>query len=209
MDFFHNVVLMPIITMITLFVLGLLFIVWCRFAKAKNPVPSRTPTTRRSRSPGPSPGADPGLHRGLLVPAALPAAGDPDAGPDHQCDRPSVVLELRVSGQRQLHLRCATSSARRSCSRASSTCSTPTTKSCCRSSTDIRIQVTGSDVIHAWTVPAFGVKHDAVPGRSTRPGSTSSARHLLRPVLGAVRRRARLHADQGARGRPRKSTRPG
>ncbi|MCX7561167.1 cytochrome c oxidase subunit II [Sulfitobacter sp. F26204] len=27
------------------------------------------------------------------------------------------------------------------------------------------VQVTGSDVIHAWTVPAFGVKQDAVPGR--------------------------------------------
>lgn len=27
------------------------------------------------------------------------------------------------------------------------------------------MQVTGADVIHAWTVPAFGVKQDAVPGR--------------------------------------------
>ena len=29
----------------------------------------------------------------------------------------------------------------------------------------IVIQVTGSDVIHAWTIPAFGVKQDGVPGR--------------------------------------------
>jgi cytochrome c oxidase subunit 2 len=27
------------------------------------------------------------------------------------------------------------------------------------------VQVTGADVIHAWTVPAFGVKQDGVPGR--------------------------------------------
>ena len=27
------------------------------------------------------------------------------------------------------------------------------------------VQLTGADVIHAWTVPAFGVKQDAVPGR--------------------------------------------
>ncbi len=27
------------------------------------------------------------------------------------------------------------------------------------------VHVTGSDVIHAWTVPAFGVKQDGVPGR--------------------------------------------
>lgn len=29
----------------------------------------------------------------------------------------------------------------------------------------IVVQVTGADVIHAWTIPAFGVKQDAVPGR--------------------------------------------
>ncbi|PZR01049.1 MAG: cytochrome c oxidase subunit II [Cereibacter sphaeroides] len=27
------------------------------------------------------------------------------------------------------------------------------------------VQTTGSDVIHSWTIPAFGVKQDAVPGR--------------------------------------------
>ncbi|MFQ5624668.1 MAG: cytochrome c oxidase subunit II [Paracoccaceae bacterium] len=31
--------------------------------------------------------------------------------------------------------------------------------------TVVRVQVTGSDVIHSWAVPAFGVKLDAVPGR--------------------------------------------
>ncbi len=29
----------------------------------------------------------------------------------------------------------------------------------------VRLQVTASDVIHAWTIPAFGVKIDAIPGR--------------------------------------------
>ena len=29
----------------------------------------------------------------------------------------------------------------------------------------IVMNVTGADVIHAWTIPAFGVKQDAVPGR--------------------------------------------
>ena len=27
------------------------------------------------------------------------------------------------------------------------------------------MDVTGADVIHSWTIPAFGVKQDAVPGR--------------------------------------------
>lgn len=31
--------------------------------------------------------------------------------------------------------------------------------------TPIRVQTTAADVIHAWAVPAFGVKRDAVPGR--------------------------------------------
>lgn len=29
----------------------------------------------------------------------------------------------------------------------------------------VKVQVTGSDVIHAWAVPSFGVMHSAVPGR--------------------------------------------
>lgn len=31
--------------------------------------------------------------------------------------------------------------------------------------TTVKVLVTGADVIHAWAVPAFGVKRDAVPGR--------------------------------------------
>ena len=31
--------------------------------------------------------------------------------------------------------------------------------------TTVRVLITGSDVIHSWSVPAFGVKMDAVPGR--------------------------------------------
>ncbi len=30
---------------------------------------------------------------------------------------------------------------------------------------DVVVQVTAADVLHAWTVPAFGVKQDGVPGR--------------------------------------------
>lgn len=31
--------------------------------------------------------------------------------------------------------------------------------------TTVRLIVTGADVIHAWTIPSFGVKIDAIPGR--------------------------------------------
>jgi len=30
---------------------------------------------------------------------------------------------------------------------------------------NIRIQISSEDVIHSWTIPSFGVKHDATPGR--------------------------------------------
>jgi cytochrome c oxidase subunit 2 len=29
----------------------------------------------------------------------------------------------------------------------------------------VKLQITSADVLHAWTIPAFGVKMDAVPGR--------------------------------------------
>jgi cytochrome c oxidase subunit 2 len=31
--------------------------------------------------------------------------------------------------------------------------------------TDIRLQITATDVLHSWAMPSFGVKMDAVPGR--------------------------------------------
>ncbi|HEX2580787.1 MAG TPA: cytochrome c oxidase subunit II [Dongiaceae bacterium] len=31
--------------------------------------------------------------------------------------------------------------------------------------TSIKVQITAADVIHSWSMPAFGVKHDAVPGK--------------------------------------------
>jgi cytochrome c oxidase subunit 2 len=39
---------------------------------------------------------------------------------------------------------------------------------------EIRILVTAADVIHSWTIPALGVKVDAVPGRLNQLGFTIS-----------------------------------
>jgi cytochrome c oxidase subunit 2 len=60
----------------------------------------------------------------------------------------------------------------------------------------VRIITTGADVIHAWTIPAFGVKIDAVPGKlnqtwfnATREGTfygecseLCGARHAFMPI---------------------------
>ena len=65
----------------------------------------------------------------------------------------------------------------------------------------VRVQVIGADVIHAFAVPSFGIKIDAVPGRLNETWFKADARRrLLRPVLGAVRQGSRLHADRGAGG---------
>ena len=38
--------------------------------------------------------------------------------------------------------------------------------------TEIRLLVTAADVIHSWTVPALGIKVDAIPGRLNQVGFT-------------------------------------
>ena len=64
----------------------------------------------------------------------------------------------------------------------------------------VHVLVTSSDVIHNWTIPSFGSKVDAVPGRVTATWfKADEGRRLLRPVLGAVRQGPRLHADRRAR----------
>ena len=65
----------------------------------------------------------------------------------------------------------------------------------------IRIITTANDVIHAWAVPALGVKQDAIPG-FTRDAwfRAEQDRNVLRPVLRAVRQGSRVHADRSAGG---------
>ena len=59
----------------------------------------------------------------------------------------------------------------------------------------VRIITTANDVIHAWGMPAFGVKQDAIPGFVRDTWFKREDRRLLRPVLRAVRQGTRVHAD--------------
>ena len=146
-------------------------------------------------------GRHPGRHRDPVVPAAvLRSSTLPKAGPHHQGDRQPVVLELRLSRQRQLRVRL------RSCVEdkdrkpdqprllaVDNEMVVPVNKV-------VRVQVTGADVIHAFAVPSFGIKIDAVPGRLNETWfKATKRRRLLRPVLGTVRQGPRLHADRGPR----------
>jgi cytochrome c oxidase subunit 2 len=71
----------------------------------------------------------------------------------------------------------------------------------------VRVLTTGADVIHSWTVPAFGVKIDAVPGRinetwfkANREGifygqcsELCGARHAFMPIAVEVVSEARFN----------------
>lgn len=45
--------------------------------------------------------------------------------------------------------------------------------------TSIRLMITSSDVIHSWTVPSFGIKMDAVPGRLNQVGLTMERKSVF------------------------------
>lgn len=166
MHFLHDIVLMPIITVITLFVLGLLFIVWFRFRESKNPVPSKnTHNTLLEVAWTILPAlilvfiavfSFPLLYRQLEIPKpglTIRAIGHQwywsyeypdngnftfDANVVEKADvKPGQIYLLDTDNEVVLPI-----------------------------GTDIRVQITGADVIHSWTVPAFGVKHDGVPGRT-------------------------------------------
>ena len=65
------------------------------------------------------------------------------------------------------------------------------------------VHVTGTDVIHAWTIPAFGVKQGCSAwktGRSMVQGR--KGRDIFRPMLRALRQGPFVHADYRQGGQP-------
>jgi cytochrome c oxidase subunit 2 len=163
---FHNLILLPIITVITLFVMGLL--AWCivRFNKKANPTPARWSHNT------------PLEVVWTLVPVlilvfiavfsfkllfAYHDMGKPDLTvkatgyqwywgyeyPDQKISEfVSNVLPEDKAKAKGVPYRLA----------ATEPLVVPVNKT-------VRVLTTGADVIHAWAVPAFGVIMDAVPGR--------------------------------------------
>ena len=79
----------------------------------------------------------------------------------------------------------------------------------------VRVQVTAADVLHAWAIPAFGVKIDAIPGRlnetwfkSTKEGTfygqcseLCGIRHGFMPIKVEVVSKAKFDAWAAAQRR--------
>ncbi|WP_374375399.1 cytochrome c oxidase subunit II [Dongia sp.] len=165
LNHFHNWVLMPIITVITVFVMLLLLWVMIRYNAKRNPVPSKTTHNTLIEVLwtvipililiGISVPSFKLLYKQLDLPQTdltIRAIGKqwywsyeyPDNG-NFTFDANMVPTDQLQPGQLRLL-------------ETDNEVVLPVGK-------NIRIQITAADVIHAWTVPAFGIKHDAVPGR--------------------------------------------
>jgi cytochrome c oxidase subunit II len=161
----HDWVLLPIITVISFFVLILLGIVWFKFRESKNPTPSRNAHNTVLEVAWTIVPAlilvfiavfsFPLLYRQLEIPKpdlTIRAIGHqwywsyeyPDNG-NFTFDANMIEKDQLQSGQPYLL-------------ETDNEVVLPV-------GANVRIQITATDVIHAWTVPAFGVKHDGVPGR--------------------------------------------
>ncbi len=165
---FHNDLLMPIITTICLFVLGLLIYVGVRFGEKRHPVPSRTTHNTMLEM------AWTVIPILILVVIAVPSF----KLLTNQLTLPKPDITMKVTGHQwywsynypksqggfsfdsmlipdnkidaskgQLRLLSVDNPA-----------VVPVGKT-------ILVQVTGADVIHSFTVPSFGVRIDAIPGR--------------------------------------------
>jgi len=161
---FHNVLLV-IITVITLFVLGLLIAVMVKFNARANPTPSRT------------------THNTLievawtLIPVLILVS---IAVPSFrllflELDVPKADLTIKATGK-QWYWTYTYPDAKiefdslLACDESHDKCSSPRLLAVDNDvvvpvNKIIRVQTTGADVIHSFSVPAFGIKIDAVPGR--------------------------------------------
>src|SRR5262245_11742460 len=162
---FHNWLLV-IITVITLFVLALLITVMVKFNARANPTPSRT------------------THNTLievawtLIPVLILVS---IAVPSFrllflQLDLPKADLTIKATGKQWYWTYTYPDNGKfefdslLACDESRAKCTPPRLLSVDNEivvpvNKVVRVQTTGADVIHAFAVPAFGIKIDAIPGR--------------------------------------------
>ena len=168
--FFHNDILVPIIVLITLFVAGLLIYVMIRFNEKSNPVPSRTTHNTMLEI------AWTVIPVMILVFIAVPSF----RLLTHQLVIPKPAVTIKVTGN-QWYWTYAYPKAKDGGGFSFDSMIKPKNEinpakgDIWLLSVDndavvpvgkvIRVLVTSSDVIHSFTVPAFGIRIDAIPGR--------------------------------------------
>ena len=170
--FMHDKLLMPIITVITLLVLGLLLYVMWRFSEKRNPEPSKTTHNTLLEIIWTT------VPVLILVIIAIPSFQllyKADVTPTGAGDIPAPEMTLKIIGRQwywsyeypdhdditfdsimipeselkpgQLRLLEVDE------------------RMIVPVNTTVRLLITSSDVLHNWAMPAFGIKTDTVPGR--------------------------------------------
>lgn len=211
---FHNIILMPSITVITLFVLALLGWVIVRYRRAAHPVPSRTSHNTVLEVVWTLVPvlillviAVPSIK--LLARQYSPPAADLTVKvignqwywtyeyPDHGIELVSNMLSEEQADARGEPRQLAVDE-----------------RLVVPAGATVKLIVTSADVIHSFGVPAFWVKMDAVPGRlnetwfkTDRPGlyyghcyELCGARHAYMPIAVEVVPPARFAAWVGSKG---------
>lgn len=172
---FHDWILMPIITLISVFVLGLLVWVVVRYRRAANPVPSKTSHNTMLEVVWTL--VPVLILAGIALPSFSLLANQYKPAPDNAVtlkaignqwfwsyeypDHGGVSLVsnmLREQDQVEPGQRYRTDADGPRLMATDNRVVLPV-------NTPIRLITTANDVIHAWAIPAFWVKLDAVPGR--------------------------------------------
>jgi len=164
-EWFHNWLLV-IITIITLFVLGLLITVMVKFNAKANPVPSRTTHNTLIEV------AWTLIPVMILVGIAIPSF----RLLFQELDLPKADLTIKATGKQWYWSYAYPDNGKfefdslLACDETRTKCQPPRLLSVDNElvvpvGKIIRVETTGADVIHSFAVPAFGIKIDAIPGR--------------------------------------------
>ena len=212
---FHNVILMPIITAISLFVLALLLYVIVRFRRSANPVPSRT--THNTALEVIWTLVPVLILVGIAVPSIRLLA--------HQYSPPKADLTIKATGNQwywtysypdhgDFEIISNGLKDEDAKARGEPRLLAVDERVVVPVGATVKVIVTAADVIHAWGVPAFWVKIDAVPGRlnetwfkTDRPGvyygqcfELCGARHAYMPIAVEVVPQAQFAAWVASKG---------
>ena len=162
---FHNAILMPVITVISLFVLGLMLYVIVRFRRGANPTPSQTSHNTTLEVVWTL------LPVLILVVIAVPSI----RLLANQYSPPPADLTLKVTGNQWnwsyeypdlgIEFTANMLPDEQALARGEPRQLATDNRVVVPVGANVKVLVTSSDVIHAWGIPAFWVKMDAVPGR--------------------------------------------
>jgi cytochrome c oxidase subunit 2 len=164
-EWFHNWLLV-IVTLITLFVLGLLIAVMVKFNAKANPTPSRTTHNTLIEV------AWTLIPVMILVGIAIPSF----RLLFQELDIPKADITIKATGKQWYWSYAYPDNGKfefdslLACDESRTKCQPPRLLSVDNEvvvpvNKIIRIETTGADVIHSFAVPAFGIKIDAIPGR--------------------------------------------